>query len=299
MRVAVLMSTYNGEKYLREQIESILAQVGDFTLDLWVRDDGSQDKTVDILEEYAYKKGVKWYSGENLGPAHSFLNLIQHCSGYDYYAFADQDDYWMSDKIFEGLLALKDACVPALYCANAELVDAKLKPLGRLVYRTSPKLDFETLMCARGLLGCTMIFNDLLAKEIQNHEMPNKITMHDAFVALACLTVGGEIIFDQRAHMKYRQHGNNVVGVSQGKIQTLKGRMKDIFTRDEIGIAENASELKRYSAASSEIEEWIERVCSYKRSLISRALLAFSTRTRYMSLNMSITYRLKILLGNR
>ena len=71
MRVAVLMSTYNGEKYIREQIDSILEQSGNFDLDLWVRDDGSKDSTQQILQEYAQQRKLHWYTGENLGAAHS------------------------------------------------------------------------------------------------------------------------------------------------------------------------------------------------------------------------------------
>ena len=103
MRVAVLMSTYNGEKYIREQIDSILEQSGNFDLDLWVRDDGSKDSTQQILQEYAQQRKLHWYTGENLGAAHSFIDLVRKCKGYDYYAFADQDDYWMTNKIQMGV----------------------------------------------------------------------------------------------------------------------------------------------------------------------------------------------------
>ena len=94
MKVAVLMSSYNGEKYIRPQIDSILAQEGNFELSLFVRDDGSTDKTQAILQEYAQKRKLTWYTGNNLGPARSFMDLLKKCKGFNYYAFADQDDYW-------------------------------------------------------------------------------------------------------------------------------------------------------------------------------------------------------------
>lgn len=299
MTVAVLMSTYNGAKYLREQIESILNQTGDFSLELWVRDDGSCDDTLAILEEYKNKGQLKWYSGGNLGPAHSFLDLIKHCPGYDFYAFADQDDYWLPEKTSAGVSALQGKSVPALYCANADIVDANLKTVGRNVYRVSPRLDFETLMCASGLMGCTMVFNHHLAQIIQNHGMPGKITMHDAFLAEVCLTVGGELVFDRQAYMKYRQHGNNVVGVAHSFVQTVKGRTKKILTKDKIGIADNACELRQYGPINDEIAQWIDTVASYRENFLNRVMLAFSSRTRYMNFNLAVQYRLKILLGNR
>lgn len=300
MNIAILMSTYNGEKYLREQIDSILNQLGNFSLDLWVRDDGSKDGTLHILEEYALEGKLRWYSGENLGPALSFLDLVKHCPGYDYYAFADQDDYWMPEKINEGLLVLQDKQVPALYSANLILVDEELNDFGRNVYRTTPKLDFETLLCATGLTGCTMLFNNLLAKVIQDHELPQKIIMHDSFLPEVCLLVGGEIFFDPRAHMKYRQHEKNVLGVPHGFVMTLKRRIKDILSYDKVGIAGDAEALKQYIVdANNKKVAWIDRVSSYRESLFKRVMLAFSMRTHYVSLNMAITIRLKILLGNR
>ena len=163
MKVAVLMSTYNGEKYLEEQIDSILNQSGEFHVDLWVRDDGSSDSTKDILEQYRNDGKLQWYTGDNLKSAHSFFDLIKKSRGYDYYAFADQDDYWLENKLKAGIIQLESITNAALYCCNAELVNQNLYSLGRTVYRQTPKTDFYTLSCAGGLLGCTMIFNKKLA----------------------------------------------------------------------------------------------------------------------------------------
>ena len=184
MRVAVLMSTYNGENYMKEQIESILNQRGNFELDLWVRDDGSTDATKKILMQYEIEKKLHWYEGRNLKPALSFMDLIKHCENYDYYAFADQDDYWMPDKLWTGIMQIKDIKTPSLYCSNAELVNDKLKSLGRDVYKCDPKTDIYTLACAGGLLGCTMIFNCALAQMIQNYSIPERLVMHDFILRL-------------------------------------------------------------------------------------------------------------------
>ena len=77
MRVAVLMSTYNGEKYLQQQLDSILKQTGGFEVDIWVRDDGSTDNTHRILKEYEKNGKLRWYTGNNLGPALSFISLVK------------------------------------------------------------------------------------------------------------------------------------------------------------------------------------------------------------------------------
>ena len=300
MRVAVLMSTYNGEKYIREQIDSILEQSGNFDLDLWVRDDGSKDSTQQILQEYAQQRKLHWYTGENLGAAHSFIDLVRKCKGYDYYAFADQDDYWMTNKIQMGVNSLckLNNSIPELYFANAELVESNLEPLGRNVYVSMPRKDFETLCCAGGYLGCTMIFNAELAKMIQNKPMPEKMFMHDFYVAVLCSALGGGIVYDEKSYMKYRQHGNNVIGVAKG---TVFSRLKEISSKNRIGIAEQAySLLLLYGIdLDNKQEKWLEKISNYKKTVFSQMMLAFSTRTHYMNINMGIKVRLSILLGNR
>lgn len=301
MKIAVLMSSYNGEKYIKEQIDSILCQKGDFQLDLWVRDDGSGDSTQKILKMYSDEKKLNWYTGENLGPAHSFFDLIKHCEGYDYYAFADQDDYWKPGKIQSGISSLDGIEVPALYFANADLVDAELKSFGRKVYKVSPKTDYETLLCAGGLLGCTMIFNRYLALLIQEREVPNKVVMHDFYVAAVCSAMGGKIIYDDTAQMLYRQHGNNVVGVSHNKLDAVKKIILNILSKAEISISEQAEEIERiyFDLLNSKREEWLRKIIYYRRSYINRIWLACSCKTKYVSWNMAIKVRLAILLGNK
>lgn len=300
MRVAVLMSSCNGEKYIKEQIESILGQTGSFDLDLWVRDDGSSDSTQSILKEYESQGRLRWYTGENLRAPHSFMDLVLKCKDYDYYAFADQDDYWMPNKLQVGIRTLShaDNTKPALYFANAELVDSKLDSLGRNVYMSTPRTDFQTLCCAGGYLGCTIVYNNTLAKVLQSKPMPGEIVMHDFHVALVCSVLGGSIFFDPNPYMKYRQHGNNVIGVAKG---TIVGRLKEINRRHPVGIAEQVSTvLKLYE---SEIEpskaKWMKKVGNYKKNVLTRISLAISKKTKYMNKNTGLRIRLSILLGNR
>ena len=125
-KVAVLMSTYNGEQFLREQLDSILDQEN-VDLNLYVRDDGSNDHTIDILSEYADKhSNVHFYRGDkNLGACGSFLELLSKEYDADYFALADQDDIWDKDKISVAIEKLKTlpADKPALYHSNLRIVD--------------------------------------------------------------------------------------------------------------------------------------------------------------------------------
>ena len=301
VKIAVLMSTYNGEKYLKQQIDSILNQEGDFLIDLYVRDDGSRDNTIRILEDYKVENKLNWYNGENLKPGKSFLHLLKNCGAYDYYAFADQDDYWESNKLQRGINALKRIEKPALYCSNAKLVNEKLEPLGRNVYKSQPKTDFKTVICAGGLLGCTMIFNDKLAEAVKRNEEYPQMVLHDFYLVALCVSIDGKVIYDSEPTMKYRQHSNNVVGVSHGIMGTLVGRIKDMIYKEPVGIANQAGGiLKDYGQyITPDKRKWLNRVENYKKSIISRAALACTRETKYINKNMGMKLRISILLGNR
>ena len=100
------MSTYNGERYLREQIDSILQQI-DVEIELIIRDDGSNDGTVQIIEEYASKYPcISYYCGDNVGVGKSFMELLKNAPTADYYAFSDQDDVWLKDKLIRAVKAI-------------------------------------------------------------------------------------------------------------------------------------------------------------------------------------------------
>lgn len=303
--MAVLMSTYNGGKFLRQQINSVLAQKGVPAVELWVRDDGSTDDTKDILNSYKERGSLQWYTGQNLGPAQSFLDLVRRAPGYDWYAFADQDDFWKPDKLSRAMDCLRRAGAAqedaALYFSNAEMVDEKLCSLGRSVYKKAPRTDFRTLACAGGCLGCTMVFSGALARAIQGKEPPARVVMHDFYVAELCCALGGRIVFDPESRMKYRQHGNNTVGVPHGLRATLANRVRAISSAGPTGIAEQAGSLTALYGVEMESgrRKWLERVARYKRSFFSRLTLALSFRTRYVNLNRSLTIRCAILLGKR
>ena len=127
-KVLVLLSTYNGEKYLREQLDSVLSQEG-VDVSLLIRDDGSKDGTINILKEYSAKLNVDYYEGANRGPSESFHDLLLHAQGYDYYAFCDQDDDWHKDKLRTAVERLEQMNqeAPILYCCNLNVVDENLK----------------------------------------------------------------------------------------------------------------------------------------------------------------------------
>ena len=301
MKIAVLMSTYNGEQYIRQQLESILAQQGNFTLELCVRDDGSQDTTTKILQEYQNAGKLQWYAGNNLRSAHSFWDLLLHCPGYDYYAFADQDDVWDPDKLEKSVTPLIQAEGPAMYFANARLVDKDLAYLGRDVYRQKPHTDFYSLVCNGGILGCTICFNAALAQRLQQAPVPEKLIMHDVFSAIVCAMFDGTFFYDHQAHMDYRQHGNNVVGSNWTKWAALKDRIKAITTPRKVSIAQQAQSLLACfpeELPDSGKKAFLHQVAHYRESARNTLALAMSQKPRFNGKNKEITARLAILLRN-
>ncbi|MGN1313975.1 MAG: glycosyltransferase family 2 protein [Lachnospiraceae bacterium] len=300
-KIVVLMSAYNGEEYIHEQIESILAQEGSFEMKLWVRDDGSQDRTVEILQEYEKKQQLILVRGENLKSAKSFLQLLKVCEEGDYYAFADQDDYWFPNKLEKAIEMLGTEEKPQIYFSNAELVDSKLQGLNRVVYRREPAADLYTVMCAPNVLGCTMVYNHEAAKLIRKKAMPKTVSMHDSYLAGVCMAVGGKIIYHEWISMKYRQHDRNVIGIKHNYTAIIRQRLKEIFTEADIGIDQQAGEILKNYAEIIPVENkgFIERVENYKKSILSRLALACSRKPKYITKNMAFTIRMSIFFGNR
>ena len=301
MKLAVLLSSYNGEKFIKEQIDSILAQRGDFELDLWVRDDGSTDSTHQILEEYAQAGKLNWYTGENLKPAKSFMDLLLHCPGYDYYAFADQDDYWYPEKIQVGLDLLKDIKGPAISFANARLVDGNLQPLGRNVYKNPPRRDFYSLVCGSNIIGCTMLLNSKIAKLAQDKPMPAELFMHDYYLLNLCTLFGGTVVYDENPHMDYRQHGGNVIGAKWTKMDALRDRVRRITKPLKDSIANQSQSLVDLypEAPDKDKYQFLKKVASYKDNCFTALSMACSQKPHFNSKNMAVTIRLSFLLRNR
>lgn len=225
MKVQVLMSSYNGEKYIEEQVKSILNQK-DVEVSLLVRDDGSKDSTPEILKRLqADDKRIDCVLEENLGVKRSFLKLVQMADDLaDYYAFSDQDDIWIDDKLISAIRVLgkerKD--IPLIYGSSVSLyMDDKI--IGKQ-FECPPELYFGNFLIKNYYPGCTMVFNrglkELIDKVDYNTLKPNPL--HDHWINLVCTACGGKVLMDSTPHILYRQHQGNVIG-DRNLIQKLKG----------------------------------------------------------------------------
>ncbi len=222
-RVIIVLSAYNGARYIAEQIESIRAQ-SRTDWRLVVRDDGSGDDTIRIVEEFSSRDDrirLRRDGRGNLGPAASFGVLLEHAEacGADYVALADQDDVWMADKLDRQLtlLGTHQASVgpdhPMLVHSDLALVDHDLRPVHPSFLRHQRLEHVATdplrrLLVQNFVTGCTVVLNRALLRAVI--PIPH-VVMHDWWLAL-CAAALGSLLFLPEATVRYRQHGANVLG---------------------------------------------------------------------------------------
>lgn len=211
MKIMVLLSTYNGEKYISEQIESVLCQQG-VDVHIVARDDGSQDETINILKRISTLENITVIEGQNIGVVGSFFTLMHEavCHNFDYFAFCDQDDVWKNDKLKVATDILSGhGNEPALYMSSFQMVDENLHSIQTNMSR--PNISVEGAIASNCATGCTMVFNKKLLEKslISNYD---DALMHDYWMYMVCLLTGGYIYYDETPHIYYRQHGNNVIG---------------------------------------------------------------------------------------
>ncbi|MDF3863367.1 glycosyltransferase family 2 protein [Pseudomonas denitrificans (nom. rej.)] len=219
-KVAILLSTYNGAAYLREQLESLIAQ----TCQDWVihaSDDGSSDATLDILHDYQRHLGndrLQIHAGPRQGFAANFLSLIGRASEQaDYFAFCDQDDLWQPDKLDRGLAWAHShpSSLPLLYCSRTRLIDATGQAIGfSPLFRRAPSFANALVQSIAG--GNTMLFNAATAQLLSLTPAHVPIISHDWWAYILVTGCGGRVNYDEYPAINYRQHGNNLIGSNSG-----------------------------------------------------------------------------------
>lgn len=261
--------------YLREQLDSIFAQSlfkkENWELRLTVRDDGSTDKTCEILQEYSEKfPAMRYNSGENKGVISSFFELIQSVSeDVDFVALSDQDDVWMKDKLERAVTVLgkMDSEKPLLYCGMPLLTDEHLTPVPSIMYTDSVLPSFGNALVENICTGCTAVFNKHLVSLIKL-ESPAFTVMHDWWLYL--LAAGfGDVTFDSEPHMYYRQHTDNTVGVKRNYASEFFARLRR-FRKSRYNISRQAASLKTISekhslSLSPEKAELLENILLCKK----------------------------------
>jgi glycosyltransferase involved in cell wall biosynthesis len=221
-RVAVLLTTYNGERFLGDLLGSLERQ-SDTRFDLLIRDDGSKDRTLEILETFQADSPLDVTilpPGENLGAAQNFAHLLDTAleRPYRYFMFCDQDDLWMPHKVERTLQAMQAAEVddpskPLLVHTDLQVVDEHLTPIAPSYWHyqgIDPAYDtLNRLLVQNVVTGCTVVINRPLAEKAT--PIPKRIIMHDWWVGLVASTFG-RIVALPDATVQYRQHNANDTG---------------------------------------------------------------------------------------
>ncbi|MEK7432434.1 MAG: glycosyltransferase family 2 protein [Cyanobacteriota bacterium] len=224
-KIQILMATYNGEKYLEEQLDSILNQTY-INWELLIRDDCSTDKTLEILNTYSNKYPEKIFiikdNLNKLGACYNFLNLVK-LSTSDYIMFSDQDDFWLENKIELTLNKMlieekNNLNIPISIHTDLKVVDYKKETIHNSYYKSinlspSKQNKLGQILIHSSGAGCTMMINKKLRDFIVKY--PNKgVFMHDLWVTLL-VNIFGKSFFINEQTILYRIHENNTIGISK------------------------------------------------------------------------------------
>lgn len=256
--IAVLLATYNSEKYLCEQIESLLRQTyQDFVV--YVRDDCSTDRTPLILEDYAKNYPNKFKIIDNgcksLRAYGNFVELLK-CVEASYYMFCDHDDVWLPNKIEVSMSLMKETeakspYIPILVHTDMRVVDQNLITIDESFWHYTKLLpnhvSFQELVCCNSVNGCTILMN-VKAKDVSIPHVKNA-KMHDMLVAQCVAANDGIVVAVTQPTVLYRQHLDNVVGAHERNSIYYFEKFHDIkkVVKDNIEWWTNSKKIKYYS----------------------------------------------------
>lgn len=250
-KVTVMLSTYNGERFLHRQINSILDQKN-VEVNLLIRDDGSKDSTINILQKYENKfANIEVIYGENIGYIKSFMKLVELVKVEEnmFYAFSDQDDYWKPEKLYEGIKLMKEQkeikIEPVAYYSDLNVVDEN-EVFIKKANSWEGSIDKYKLAMFIGIRGCTMIYNDRLQYLLHQFRYC-PISGHDTFVMLLAFW-SGKVVYDSRAFINYRQTGNNLSLTGKNKLDNLKKNFT--YVKKRLTTRANIHQLNAYAVVS-------------------------------------------------
>ena len=228
-KVAVLISTYNGEKYIREQLDSILNQTYK-NIEIVIRDDGSKDSTIEIIKEYQQKnKNIILKEGTNIGFLKSFFKLLELANA-DFYAYCDQDDIWLENKIklaVESLEKLDDS-KPNMAFGNSDYYNENMEFIGK--GEEHKTFSFQNSMYECVAQGMTMTINQV-AKEYILENIPEKCLFHDWWTYMICSGMGN-VAYNDEVVVKYRRFPNNATAEGQSAFKVFLWRIENLFADD-------------------------------------------------------------------
>jgi len=298
--VQILLSTYNGENYLREQLNSYIAMEGYENIKVLIRDDGSTDGTKNILEEYKEVHGFEVIYGKNLGVNHSVKILIENCDmNCEYFAISDQDDVWLTHKISLSLEHMQNTDVnkPTVFASRTMLASERLNPLKEIPI-IKYGVSFFNAMVQNVLPGHTQVLNRELLNILRKNDLTNVLVI-DWWIYMVASAIG-EVTVSNQITVLHRQHGKNAVGYEANIFKHYLLRAKRILAGDSYKLTQQLQTFyKQYeSLISKEKEEEIRKFIYCQKNIFSRLRYVFCSKiyrqTKFETFAMKILY----VLGN-
>lgn len=300
--VVVLLSTYNGEKYLKEQIDSVLAQEG-VNVHLVIRDDGSKDATTEILKRYVTEySNIELLIEDNCGAEGSFNKLClyarENIQG-NYYAFCDQDDVWESQKLFLAVEALKSCPqqLPNLYFSNLKMVDANLKYMRDMFAEGEVDVSKRMALLQIFTYGCTCVFNRQALTDYCLSVFDN--FYHDCWMFIICAFLGN-VYYDKNGYILYRQHSDNLSGEKGKGIRLFVLRIKALIEgKVKPGFEPAAKALIcNFSNRLSDNDiTYISMIAYYRKSIKNKLKLLLSKNYRTGHWTKDVLIKIRILIN--
>lgn len=304
-KVQVLMSTYNGEKYLEEQLDSILIQK-DVNVLLLIRDDGSTDSTREILKKYEKKHAcINVIYGENIGYKKSFMKLIKLSNPeIEFFAFADQDDVWFEDKLVRSVKKMLERMKinrenAIVYQSIPCIVNENLKKQ-QIQYTHELPQSYEEALINGWVQGCTMAFNKRIRDYALNY-IPGINTAHDKWIFCIGYFLG-EVIYDNIPTIYYRQHSFNVTGnASKEKSVWNFNFAKNQLTKAIKGTLYCNYGREIYLGFSTKLSDDMKQKlfiwCNYRTKIICKIKLLFNPRVIRKTIGGTVALKLAILFN--
>lgn len=297
-KVAVLIASYNGEKFIKEQINSILRQDDKYEIEILIRDDGSTDATIDVIKQIG-KKNIKLYQdGEKKGAPMSFYDLILKSPDADFYAFADQDDVWKPTKLNASIQQLsKSGDKIAIYGSSFDVVDSDLHFIKKEKTKNSRYYTLGRTLIKDCFPGCTMVFNRALRDKLKEH-VPKYIRMHDYYTMMVAEAFHGDIYCDEESQILYRQHGNNTVGFNHSIGERIKRYIRlSTKNRNERQKQSNSLLECYYKELPEDSKELLINIKDYKHSLRNKIKLINTPAMKLDDKRFNLIYAISVLIG--
>lgn len=231
--VAIFLCTFNGERHLQAQLDSIAAQTHT-GWSLWISDDGSSDGTLAVIQAFKARQPalqVHVVQGPRQGFAANYMSLVgSDAIQADYFAFADQDDVWLPGRLsasIQGLAGCGDA--PALYCARTQYIDDAGQAIGES--RPLPAASSFAHALAQNVCGGNTMLINPAARALMRRVPPGAVVAHDWLAYLLVSGAGGALVFDPMIHVQYRQHAGNAMGENRS-LGARWHRLKRLYLGD-------------------------------------------------------------------